>query len=92
MTNDSGILSNVCSYHGNKCVVVGNGATLEISHTGDAVLPLKSGFDLTLQDVLIIPHIHKNLLSISQLTTDYPCICEFSSIGFLIKIRRGGRS
>ena len=45
MTNDSGILSNVRPYHGNKCVVVGNGATLEISHTSDVVLPLTSGFD-----------------------------------------------
>ena len=38
----------------------------------------------------VFPRIKKNLLFISQLTTTYPCICEFSDDGFGIKDKMTG--
>ena len=35
--------------------------------------------------MLVVPDIHKNLLSVSQLTSEYPYNFEFSSKGFVIK-------
>ena len=84
MVNDAGILSNVHPYLGNTCIVAGNGDILDISHIGDTSLPLSNGSNLPIKDVLVVLGIQKNLLSISQLTTAYPCTCEFCDIGFLI--------
>ena len=90
MTNDAGILSNVRPYQGNTCIAVGNGDILDISHVGDTSIPLSSGATLPIKDVMVVPGIQKNLLSISQLTSSFPCICEFSDDGFVIKDKTTG--
>jgi len=33
----------------------------------------------------VVPELKKNLLSVSKVVDDYPCIFEFSSSGFVIK-------
>ena len=41
--------------------------------------------NLQLNDVLVVPKLKKNLLSVSQLIDDNSCIFEFNSDGFVIK-------
>lgn len=45
--------------------------------------------NLALNDVLIVPHIKKNLLSISKLTKDKDCCVIFTTDQFLIKDKQG---
>lgn len=54
------------TYHGNSKVVVGNGASLGVSNIGSYTLAPNR----KLLDVLVVPHLRKNLLSISQLNRD----------------------
>lgn len=68
MTSDPAALDSYNSYSGNGTVIVGNGASLPISHIGSSALSK----NFKLLDVLVVPYITKNLLSISKLTSDYP--------------------
>ena len=61
--------------------MVGNSDTLDITHVGSALLNVGSGH-LKLNNVLVVPNIKKNLISVSQLTSEYPYAIEFSSSGF----------
>ena len=85
---DSGATDHVASdpnqltisrnYDGNDQLQVGNGESLNISHVGFALLPssLKSKC-VYLKNVLCVPRITKNLLSISKLTKDNNVVVEF---------------
>ena len=64
--------------------MVGNGQPLEISHTLSISSRIPSSY-LLLSNVLVVPGIKKNLISISQLTTDNNCLVTFSSSGFTIQ-------
>ena len=76
-------------FKGDDKVMIGNGEGLPITHIGDASLNFK-GFKaqsvcthILLKDILLVPSIAKNLLSISKLTTDNNLSVEFlRSIGF----------
>ncbi|GFP94834.1 uncharacterized mitochondrial protein atmg00810 [Phtheirospermum japonicum] len=83
MTNQHSALDTHESYSGNGSVIVGNGNVLNISHIGNA----KISEDVKLLDVLVVPHITKNLLSISKLTADYPVDVIFSDKFFAIQNR-----
>lgn len=74
---------------GSNKIYVGDGTGLRISHIGDASLTTSSG-NFELKDVLFVPDIKKNLISVSPLTYNNSCIFEFSSEKFLIKDRRTG--
>ena len=63
--------------------MVGNGASLPITHTG--TLSPSSNFKLL--DVLIVPRLTKNLLSISKLTSDFPLSVLFSHDNFVVQNR-----
>ena len=84
ITDDPSILSKLQSYVGSDSVMVGNGSELPITHTGHANI-FSPGSSLTLNNVLVVPDIKKNLLSVSQLTSDYPCYFQFDDHGFVIK-------
>ncbi|XP_024041750.1 uncharacterized protein LOC112098966 [Citrus clementina] len=88
MTNDPGIIKRLKPYHGNSSIYVGNGNSLNISHVGQTKLNTANG-KLLLKDVLVVPKLTKNLISVSQLTSDNKCTVEFSSNDFLIKDRQG---
>jgi len=81
MTNDVAQLDKSDTYTGKDCVVVSNGATLSISHTG-ILSPTSS---LTLKDVLVVPGLTKNLISISKLTSDFPFFITFTDDHFVIQ-------
>ena len=81
-------LSNASPYKGNANVMFGNGHTLNVSHTGHTQLSK----DIKLQDVLVVPHLTKNLLSISKLTTDNSVDVLFSQPYFTIQDRKTGQA
>ena len=84
MTNDVGKLISAHTYNGRDAIYVGNGNKLPISHTGNALLKTSHG-NLKLKDVLVVPKLRKNLLSISQLTHDNVSLFAFDANGFVIK-------
>lgn len=59
-------LDHSTTYTGKDCVIVKNGASLPITHT-DKISPFPN---LQLLDVLVVPHLTKNIVSISKLMND----------------------
>lgn len=63
-------------FKGSDQLIIGNGQGLIITHIGDACFNYKSfnsAYQHTLiarKDILLVPSIRKNLISISKLTTD----------------------
>ena len=84
MTSDTEVVDQPALYFGNERVMVGNGQSLAISHTGSISSRIPSS-SLLLSNVLVVPDIKKNLISISQLTKDNNCLVTFSSSGFTIQ-------
>jgi histone deacetylase 1/2 len=65
-------------YGGKDQVQVANGSGLSISHIGNSCL---TGSSLHLKDVLHVPHIRKNLLSVYRLVSDNDVFVEFHHHG-----------
>ena len=84
MTPDISHLDQASNYTGKDRVVFGNGASLPITHIG-TISPTPS---LGLLDVLVVPRLTKNLLSISNLTSDFPFAVTFTNIFFSIQNRQ----
>jgi len=80
MRTDVSQLDKVEPYTGTDKVVVGNGSSLPITHTGFCS-PTST---LQLNDVFVIPTLTKNLLSVSKLTNDYPLYVSFTDNDFII--------
>ena len=87
MTPAHSTLDQSTTYTGKDCVIVGNGASLPITHTGK----ISPSPDLHLLDVLVVPHLTKNLLSISKLTHDFPLSVTFTNNFFTVQNRQTGR-
>lgn len=86
MTSDLDKLHTLSNYMGPNKIIVGDGNALDITHIGST--NVKVGDEsLQLDNVLVVPSIKKNLLSVSQMTTDYAYVIEFSSDGFVISTR-----
>ncbi|KAJ0112238.1 hypothetical protein Patl1_03083 [Pistacia atlantica] len=81
MTNFAAQLDKFDTYTSKDRVIVDNGASLPISHTGI----LSPTFSLTLKDVLIVPGLTKNMISISKLTFDFPFSTTFTNDRFIIQ-------
>ncbi|KAJ3701350.1 hypothetical protein LUZ61_005055 [Rhynchospora tenuis] len=80
-------LNNLSShqvYTGSDRVYMGNGEGLSITHTGSSFISLPH-MQLKLNNVLCVPKLTKNLLSISQLTQDNPISVEFTSNSCFVK-------
>jgi len=75
MTPSVYILSAKLPYNGSAFVIVGNGTRLPICHFGQVHLPT-STLPLTLENVLYVPQLKYNLLSV-QLRTDNNCEVSF---------------
>jgi Reverse transcriptase (RNA-dependent DNA polymerase)/gag-polypeptide of LTR copia-type len=84
VTNDLNAFSSYYPYTGPDAVHIGNGKSLSIIHKG--VASISTGTTtLHLENVLHVPKITKNLLSVSQLAMDNRVIVEFSSQCCFIK-------
>ena len=86
MTRQQGMLKNVHKYSGTDPIIIGDGSSLSITGIGNSSINQK-GNVLPLDDVLLVPNLKKNLLSISQLTSQFPVNCEFSNDNFCVKAR-----
>ncbi|GJY55276.1 ribonuclease H-like domain-containing protein [Tanacetum coccineum] len=72
---------NTCMY---PSISVGDGHSIPITNTGHSILPTPTKF-LHLNNVLITPHIVKNLISVRQFVRDNNCTIEFDAFGFSVK-------
>ncbi|GJZ17589.1 ribonuclease H-like domain-containing protein [Tanacetum coccineum] len=72
---------NNCMY---SSVSVGDGHTIPVTNVGHSLLPTNYG-SLRLNNVLITPHIVKNLISVRQFVRDNNCTIEFDAFGFSVK-------
>lgn len=81
--------TNLKPYKGNDGIMVGNGEILPITHIGETKINTDSS-SIPLKNILRVPNIKKDLLSVTQLTTAFPYTLEFSSI-CMIKDRTTGR-
>jgi len=80
ITNNSSVYSDKQPYDGTDLVKMGNGKGLFISHIGSANFrPSTSNKPLFLTDLLHVPAITKNLLSVSKFCRDNNAIFEFHS-------------
>lgn len=65
-------------------VCVGDGKSIPVTNTGHNILPTLNR-PLHLHNVLVIPNIIKNLISVLQFTRDNNCTVEFDAFGFFVK-------
>lgn len=89
MTGKPSMLSNIRQYSGTNSVLIGDGSSLPILGIGDSFINQKN-ITLPLHDVLLVPDLTKNMLSVSQLTKQFPITCEFSNVDFCVKERETG--
>uniref|UniRef100_A0A803Q3J9 Integrase catalytic domain-containing protein n=1 Tax=Cannabis sativa TaxID=3483 RepID=A0A803Q3J9_CANSA len=86
LTVDAQQLTTSADYKGKAKVVVGNGASIPILHVGSNSISTHSpNKSLLLKDILHVPSITQNLLSISQFTKDNNVVLQFDSVCCLIK-------
>ena len=78
--NNLSNLSLHAPYDGTEKLLVGDGMGLHISHIGTMNL-----FNLQLNNVLVVPTMTKNIISISQLCKDNNISIHFSSTCFFLK-------
>ena len=81
MTPDVSQLDSIEPYTGKDRVIVGNGSSLPVTHMGSCS-PTPT---LQLKDVLVVPNLTKNLLSVSKLTNDFPLAVLFTDNKFIIQ-------
>ena len=87
MTTDPSIFDHYKNYMGKNSLIVENGASLPITYTG-TLPPLPKIHSL---DVLVVPRLTKNLLSISKLTYDFPLSITFTNNHITIQNRQTRR-
>lgn len=90
ITNELDRLAVRERYNGNEQVQVGNGAGLKISHIGHSTINTAAR-PLFLRNILHVPGITKNLLSIHRFTRDNDCYFEYHPWNFFIKDRQTRR-
>ena len=81
LTNDMNNMQIFESFVGTSKLIIGNGTGLNIIHIGKVVPRMHNCTDsivLKLNNILLVPQITKNLISISQLTKDNNVIVEFT--------------
>jgi hypothetical protein len=89
MTDNTGISHSQPVPPSSAHVIVGNGDSLPVTHTGTLSIPT-SATRLRLHNVLICHSLVKNLVSVRALTRDNPVTVEFDALGFSVKDLRTG--
>ncbi|KAI4365563.1 hypothetical protein MLD38_021538 [Melastoma candidum] len=70
-------------------ITIGNGSSIPVSRVGNTSLTTPSS-SYALNDVLLVPSLIQNLISVRKLTRDNFCSVTFDSHGFSIKDLRSG--
>ncbi|GJY92534.1 ribonuclease H-like domain-containing protein [Tanacetum coccineum] len=81
LINSLNTVFNSCLY---PSISVGDGHSIPVTNTGHNILPTITR-PLHLNNVLITPHIVKNLISVCQFVRGNNCTIEFDSFGFSVK-------
>ncbi|GMJ04377.1 hypothetical protein HRI_004106900 [Hibiscus trionum] len=84
ITSDHGNLHTESSYTGKDSLLVGDGHAVRISHVGTGMIS-NGCRSLRLQNLLCVPDIRKNLLSVSQFARDNGVFFEFHSRFCVVK-------
>ena len=88
LTNELDKLNTRATYTGSDKVHTANGSRMHISHIGQAFLPTQHvNKNLHLKDVLRVPSVTRNLLSVHKLTYDNHAFCEFHPFDLFVKDR-----
>ncbi|KAF7809814.1 Retrovirus-related Pol polyprotein from transposon TNT 1-94 [Senna tora] len=85
VTNTATNLHNRQPYDGSEKVFVGNGQGLQIPNIGHSSILLNNNTVLELKNLLHVPAITKNLISVSKLARDNNVYLEFNADAVLIK-------
>jgi uncharacterized membrane protein YgcG len=91
LTNDLDQLSLHERYTGKDIVQVANGSGLSIAHIGHSLIP-GSSRPLYLHNILHVPSVRKNLLSIQKLAHDNDAFVELHPSFFCIKDQKSRRT
>lgn len=83
MTPHADSVDSITPYNGNDTNVVANSSTIPITHVGS----YRKNDSIKLLNVLVVPHLTKNLLSISKLTSDFAVDVLFFDKLFIIQNR-----
>jgi hypothetical protein len=86
MSSNPGNLSSLTPCSSSR-IVVGNGSSLAVTHTGHQSLPTTTS-PIHLHNILVSQNLLKNLISVKQLCRDNPVTVEFDAHGFSVKDRR----
>ncbi|PKU70861.1 Retrovirus-related Pol polyprotein from transposon TNT 1-94 [Dendrobium catenatum] len=84
MTNNTDNLTTSTSYQGSDSITIGDGSHIPIAHSGTGILPTPFR-KLKLSNLLHIPNISYNLVSISNLVKDNNISITFNPNGFTMK-------
>ena len=83
VTSDLNNLSLHSPYSGSDDIMIGDGSGLPITHSGSLHLPTKSSSFL-LSDVLCVPTMKQNLISVSKFCLSNQVAIEFSPFSFIV--------
>ncbi|XP_074278691.1 uncharacterized protein LOC141602285 [Silene latifolia] len=89
MNSNNGNLVSYSPLSGNRAIVVGNGNLIPIRGIGHTALPFPNN-SLKLKNVLYVPGLIKNLVSVRKFTVDNCVIVEFDPFGFTVKDLKTG--
>ncbi|KAL4586189.1 hypothetical protein LXL04_010821 [Taraxacum kok-saghyz] len=89
VASDRSSLHTPSDFGGPDEIMLGNGTNLPISHTGNTSLPTNSR-SLNLHNVLIVPQLRNNIISVAKLCKSNHVSVEFFPHHFLVKDLRTG--
>ena len=84
VTDDAGKLSSASPYLAKGSVVTGDGTHHKITHIGNAYVSLPHT-SLPLHNVLVVPNVKKNIISVSKLIDDSSTSVEFTPSSVFVK-------
>jgi histone deacetylase 1/2 len=85
MTNDDGNISHSAPLSTPRFVTIGNGNSVSISFSDHSSLCTPSGHVFKLNNVLLVPNLIRNLLSIRKFAHDNFYSIQFDTFGFSVK-------
>jgi hypothetical protein len=83
MSSTDGILLQ-CLPSSNSSIIVGNGTSIPVTARGHSILSTNAS-NFALNNILVVPSIILNLLSVQQFTCNNSCSIEFDACGFLLR-------
>jgi len=88
MTNNANNFSNKISYHGHDVVKLGNDSSIPITDIGSACFTRpQTNIVIHLRQLLHVPTITKNLISVSKFAKDNDVFFEFHANQYLVKFQ-----